>query len=96
MDNITSLPKIVTPQIPSDFEAKAGTSKTDFAKVILQLIAGAKITGIIQEQPSPFDLGAMQSNISRLESEVQKFSGRKIRRVFLNGIANGILTVSIN
>ena len=93
MDNANSQPAIVTPEIPTDFESKAGTSKTELAAAILALVRTSKITGIQPDQPSPYDLAALTSQVEGHETRIVKLESRKIRRVSLNGVNNGLVVV---
>lgn len=92
MDNQYSQPAIQRPALPPDFEAKAGTSKSDLANAILDMIAQAKITGIVPSEPSPYDLAALTSQVDNLQKEVDK-GIRKVRRVTMQGVNNGLVVV---
>lgn len=93
MDNLASQPSIVPPTVPADFEAKAGNSRVDFAKALFALLAGAKISGIIAAEPSPYDLAAISSQLAQIQIAADKIIARTPRRIVLAGIANGVLTV---
>jgi hypothetical protein len=92
MDNANSQPQIQTPTVPVDFEAKAGTSKSDFARAIMQLLQGAKIIGITPDAPSPYDLAALTSSVQILEEKVANID-RPIRRISMQGVNNGVIIV---
>jgi hypothetical protein len=92
MDNANSQPQIQTPTVPVDFEAKAGTSKSDFARAILQLLSGAKIIGITPDAPSPYDLAALTASVEDLQQEMDKVN-RPIRRITMQGVNNGQIIV---
>lgn len=92
MDNANSQPQIQTPTVPVDFEAKAGTSKSDFARAILQLLNGAKIIGITPDAPSPYDLAALTSSVEDLQEQMD-MANRPIRRVIMQGVNNGVIIV---
>lgn len=93
MDNVNSQPAIIPPTVPGDFESKAGASKSDLARALFELLAGAKIAGIVLSEPSPFDLSSLAAQVETLQAAVDEILQRKIRRVVVAGIANGILIV---
>lgn len=94
MDNTNSAPLLELPTVPSDFEAKCGTTKTDLVKAIFQLLQGAKISGINSESPSPYDLAAITAQTESNSKAIATLEQRKIRRAILNGVSNGVVVVT--
>lgn len=92
MDNKNSAPSLQLPKVPSDFEAKAGESKTDFVNAIFALLAGSQIIGVNAAEPSPYDLASIQSQVQANTTAIQKLN-RPIRRVTLAGVNNGLVVV---
>lgn len=92
MDNQTSAPTLELPVIPSDFEKKCGSSKTDFLKAAFELLSGAKITGINQD-PQPYDLAAITSQMDTNTAAINDLQQRKVRRQILQGVNNGLVVV---
>lgn len=92
-ENPSSQPTLLLPVIPADFETKCGTSKTDFAKAIFQLLASASVTGITPTGGTPYDLARIQSQLEALQTTVDKTVARTPRRVIMNGVINGIIVV---
>lgn len=92
MDNQFSQVSISVPEIPADFEARAGSSKTDLASAILLLISAAQVNGIDLSQPNNFDLAQIQNRLTAVEASVEKQQLNQ-RTVGLTGIANGLLTI---
>lgn len=93
MDNQNSQPALVTPAVPPDFDIASGSSRGDFARALFALLDTAKITGIISEEPTPFDIGVLAGQIQTIQAAVDKLVARTPRRVTMVGIANGILIV---
>jgi len=93
MDNTSSAPTLVVPVVPSDFEAKCGTSKTDLVRAVLELLQGSKIAGITADAPSPYDLAAISSQLASVTADVASLNQRKIRRVIMQGVNNGLVVV---
>jgi len=93
MDNSTSQPAYVPPAVPPDTEIAAGTSRTDFTRFLLTLISTGKITGIVNSEPTPFDLGTLAGQVQTLQAAVDKVLARTPRFITMAGIANGILIV---
>lgn len=92
MENQTSQPALELPAIPSDFEARAGTSRTDFVSALFDLLASARITGIVSSTPTPYDLAAIVNDIAEIQAAIT--AGIKtIRRITVGGVNNGEVTV---
>jgi hypothetical protein len=92
MENQVSQPTLELPNIPDDFETTAGTSRRDFAQALFDLLESARILGITQASPTPYDLAAIVSDIETLEAGLAAVS--KIRRVItVSGVNNGEVTV---
>lgn len=93
MDNEFSQAMLVAPVIPSDFEALAGNTKTSFAQALINLLNGSIVTGINPDQPSNFDLGQMQNQITTLQSQVAALQLTQ-QIVTLTNQAAGLITVA--
>lgn len=93
MNNDFSQVTIKVPTIPDDFEAKAGTSKTDLARAILDLIQnGSQLNGINLDTPQNFDLNQIQNQLDTLTTGVTAAKLQQ-RTVSLSGIDSGLLTI---
>lgn len=92
MTNSFSQVTIKVPTIPADFEAKAGTTKTDLAEAILALISGSQLNGVNLDSPDNFDLNEINNRLKSVEEGVINAKVQQ-RIVELNGIANGLLTI---
>ncbi len=90
MDNVFSQPGLDLPEIPSDFESKAGSSRVDFVKAIWELLATARIKGITPTSPQPYDLTSLQAAVEELQQNPQP----KFRSVLKDGVANATITVA--
>jgi len=83
-----SNPSLSIPSLPSDFESRAGSSKTELARAILELLAGASIQNYPTSAEDQFDLANFQQRLEDLEQNFED-AIKPIRRVRLNGIGNG-------
>jgi hypothetical protein len=93
MNNIESEPSLLLPEIPTNFEALAGTSRTDFAKAIFELLAGAKISGINVE-PSPYDLAALTAQVNQMQLDVNLLKARKVLKFSITVTSNNERVIS--
>lgn len=57
------------------------------------MLRGATITGIQSEQPTPYDLAAIQKQVEKHESSITKLEDRTPRRVTVAGVNNGLVIV---
>lgn len=92
MDNVFSQPALELPEVPADFEAKAGSSKTDLVKAIFTLLKSATISGINQSSPQPYDLAALEKQVTELQDQATKTP--IIRSVLKAGVTNGNITAA--
>jgi hypothetical protein len=83
MNNVLSEPSLVLPEIPTNFESMAGTSRTDFLRAIFDLLEGTKITGITVES-SPYDLEALTAQVQQLQADVDAIKLRQVRKMSLS------------
>lgn len=93
MDNVNSQPALQLPIVPADFETRSGSSRVDFANALFELLKGALVTGIVQAQPSPYDIGAMQASITELQVRIEEVAAPKQRSIIMNGVNNGLVIV---
>jgi hypothetical protein len=93
LDNQNSKPSIVPPALPVNFEQMAGTSKSDFARAILELMKSATIDGIQSDSPTPYDLSALQQSVQNLEGDVDKLKLRTPRRITVPASGNALIVV---
>jgi hypothetical protein len=93
MDNEFSAPSLVLPAVPSDFEKKCGTSKTDFVNAVFELLESAKIAGLEPSEPLPYDLAALSAQVETNTAAIAKLNLRTIRRQILAGVNNGLVVV---
>lgn len=92
MDNVYSSVTIKPPVVPADFEGMAGTTKADLAAAILKLVAESIVAGINQEQPSSFDLNAINNRLNEIENELD-IADIKSRTIRMDAVTNATLTV---
>lgn len=92
MDNTFSQPGLVLPEIPSDFENKAGSSRVDFARALFDLLKSAQISGINQTSPNPYDLTSLTARVAAIETEQEDIP--EMRTILKDGVSNATLTVN--
>lgn len=92
MTNVYSQVTAKVPEVPADFEARAGTTKSDLARAILQLVSQSEFNGINLDSPDNFDLNEINNRLTATEEGVTKAT-RAQRVVSMSGIANGLLTI---
>lgn len=92
MENQTSQPTLVLPAIPPNFDSIAGTSKSDYAAALFELLKGAIVTGIVSSSPIPYDLAALTTDVAQLKIDVAALN-KKIRRITVSGVSNGEVTI---
>jgi hypothetical protein len=90
MDNAFTQARLKVPKVPADFASKAGSSKSDLAQAIFDLLQGARILGINIDEPNNFDLGELTNRITALE-DGHKTNLIQQRVVSNTGVANGTL-----
>lgn len=90
MDNSFTQPTLELPEIPSDFEARAGTSRLDFLRAVFELLKSTRVAGIIQSSPQPYDLSTLQARIEQLESNPVP----KMRSVLKDGVTDASIIVA--
>jgi hypothetical protein len=93
MHNQNARPAIVPPVVPSNIETLVGTSKSDFVKAILDLVAQSTITGINQENPDSFDISSIQQTLEEQGEDIAALNARTPRRIIQDGVSNGIVVV---
>lgn len=93
MDNLYSPITLVTPELPSNFEALAGTSKTDLIKAAFAILEQAKIEGVNPTQPTVIDIGQLASQIESLAADVAALMQVKPVAVTVSGVTNDIVIV---
>lgn len=94
-DNEFSQPSLIPPSIPPSFEADAGTSKTDFALAIFELLKKSQITGITQSSPNPLDITQLATDLTALEARVTTDeAGIKTYRKVFTSIVDGSFDVT--
>lgn len=93
MDNQNARPTLQPPNVPADFESSAGTSRTDFATALLELLKESTIEGVNPENPTSFDFSALQAQVTALEADMQNIKARTPRRVIMSGVTNGLVVV---
>lgn len=92
MENQTSQPALVLPAVPPNFDSIAGTSKSDFANALFEVLKGAIISGIVSSTPIPYDLAALTTDVAQLKLDVAALN-KKVRYVTVSGVNNGEVTV---
>lgn len=92
MTNTYSQVTIKVPEVPEDFEARAGTTKTDLAEAILKLIQGAQLNGVNLDSPDNFDLNEINNRLNKVEADAASAKLQQ-RLVVVSGINNGLITV---
>lgn len=90
MDNQFSQPTIQTPEVPDDFEAKAGSTRKDFAVALFDLLKSAIILGIIPTSPQSYDLVSLIQRVDALESQAPP----KMRAIAKVGVINATIDVA--
>lgn len=95
MDNAFSQAQLSLPPVPENFEAMAGSSKSDLVRAILNLLASAQITGINTDEPSSIDLGQLQNQIQSLQTQVTN-NAVTIIQVPMSGVPAGLVTVAFD
>ncbi|MCG3778245.1 MAG: hypothetical protein JW388_0958 [Nitrospira sp.] len=88
-----STPSLAVPSLPADFESRAGSSKTELARAILELLAGANIINYPTSAEDQFDLANFQQRLEDLEQNFED-AVKPIRRVRINGIATAETTTT--
>lgn len=96
MDNSNSRPSLDLPTVPSDFESRAGSSRVDFAKALFELLKGATITNIVNDEPNPFDLGSVQAALTALTAEFNQNGTPKQRLITVQAVTNGLITIAFD
>lgn len=92
MDNSFSQPGLVLPEIPSDFENEAGSSRVDFARALFDLLKSATISGINQTSPNPYDLTSLTARVTAIEENQEGIP--QMRTVLKDGVNDATLTVN--
>lgn len=67
MDNVNSQPQIRVPNVPTNAEALAGSTKTQLIQYIMDLISKSVISGVT---PGVADVASLQTRVTLLEQEL--------------------------
>lgn len=92
MDNVYSQPGLVLPDIPEDFENKAGSSRVDFARAMFELLKSATISGINQTSPNPYDLSSLITRVTAIEEAQEGIP--EMRTILKDGVNDATITVN--
>lgn len=95
MDNANSQVRIETPALPSNAEAQMGTSKTDFAQFILDLISRSQIKGINEQGAVSLEVSTLTKSVQTLEGKVSALEDRKPQKKSIAGTNGTLVTVPL-
>lgn len=88
MPNTESLPQIIPPTVPADFNGGVGV---DFARALMTLMAQCQISGGNLTITNPFDAAAIQASVEELQDKIEDLP--KERVIEMNGVNNGEIPV---
>lgn len=95
MDNTNSQVRIQAPELPSNAEAMMGTSKTDFANYILELIGRSQITGINEQGAVSLEVSTLTKSVQTLQTSVNALEARKPQKISISGTNGTLVTVPL-